>query len=162
MADNIGKGVSKFIADIRKNLDAKSRDELSRVAAEAGAELIRNRTRQGYGIANDGGSIYKLKPLSASYIEYRQRSILSPHTSPGKSNLTFTGQLLDSLTSQRKQLGTWQIILKGTHSKAGIPNSQLAKYVSRSRPFMFLSGGEIEKIRSLVRRTFRELVKSKN
>jgi len=155
MSDTPGKGVSKFIADIRKGLNGKVKDAISEVAAKTGAQLIQRRTREGKGVATDGNATYTLKKLSARYIDFRKRQTLSPHTTATKSNLTFTGEMLGSLTAKRDSPGRWLIILKGSR------NRKLAKYVAKARPFMHLSGGEIATIKSVARKKFDELVKTK-
>ncbi len=160
MAENdLGKGVAKFIAKIKAGLEGSIKDQVSKAAAQMAADLIRDRTRQGYGVANDGGSKFPLAPLSLRYVERRKRSALSPFTSPSKSNLTFSGAMLESLSIKRSSPGNWLVILQGSHPTAGIENSLLARYVSRKRPFMFLSGGEVEQIRNTARKTFQDLVK---
>lgn len=156
---NLGKGVSKFVAEIKKGLTGKLKDEISKVAAMTTASIIQRRTRQGRGVATDGGSLSRLKPLSRSYIEFRKRSKLSAFTTAGKSNLTFTGEMLGSLGAKRLRPGTWQVFLNGTREN-GLTNAQLAKYVSRTRPFMFLAGGEIAQVQAAARRTFESLVKT--
>lgn len=158
--DNIGKGVSKFVADIKRGLEGKYKDKIAEIAAKTGAVLIRERTRKGFGVANDGGAPYRLKRLSPSYVEFRRTQTLSPFTSASMSNLTFTGAMLESLSATRVKTGVWQITLKGTNPRSGLSNAQIARYVSRSRPFLHLSGGEIEEIRDAARDYF-DLVKSK-
>jgi len=161
MAENdLRKGVAKFISDIKKGLDLTTKDKISEVAARVGAQLIQRRTREGLGVATDGGTTYALKKLSKSYIEFRKRSSLSSHTTPTKSNLTFSGLMLGSLTAKRVERGRWQITMNGSN-RNGLTNSQVARYVLKTRPFMHLSGGEIAIIKSAARKKFQELVKTK-
>jgi len=160
MADDFGRDVSKFISNLTRNLSTKAKDAVAEVAARTGVELIRKRTRQGFGVASNYNSKYKLKPLSASYIEYRKTINLSSETSPSKSNLTKTGTMLDSLDAKRTRPGAWSIYLYGQNS-SGKSNAEIARYVSRARPFMFLSGGEIEEIKKAASKKLRELVKTK-
>jgi len=156
---DLSKGVSKFIADITKGLNGKLKDQISEAAATTAAELIRRRTRSGKGVAEDFGTEYPLKKLSAKYIEQRKRSSLSSYTSPTKSNLTFKGDMLGSLTAQRRKPGSWVILLYGTHW-SGKSNSDIARYVQKARPFMNISGGEAAKIKEVARKKFEQLVKS--
>jgi hypothetical protein len=59
-------------------------------------ERIRNRTRQGKGLLG------KLKELSPKYIETRRRDKkLYGETSPKRSNLTRTGEMLNSIVGKR-------------------------------------------------------------
>ena len=158
MANELSKGISKFISDITKNLELKIKDQIAEVAAKAGAQLIQRRTRAGKGVADDYGSEYPLKKLSPKYIEFRKRSSLSAHTSATKSNLTFKGDMLGSLDAERVKPGSWVIILKGSHW-SGKSNSDIARYVQKTRPFMHISGGEAAKIKDAARKKFNELVK---
>ena len=61
--------------------------------------LIRDRTRKGFGVPHAGGSKEPLKALSANYIQWRQKNKrkLSKFAKPSKSNLTRTGRMLESL-----------------------------------------------------------------
>ncbi len=86
---DLGKGVSKFVKEIRSLVTGKAKDAISETAARTGAQLIQRRTRAGQSVAEDGGAPYNMKRLSPSYIEFRKTQRLSPWTSPGKSNLTF-------------------------------------------------------------------------
>lgn len=88
--------------------------------ADLAAELIVTRTALGKGADTDGGTPVKLAPLSESYKAVRGKKVrfltnkktkkifaapgktvnLSSLTSPGKSNLTATRQMLDSIYGQ--------------------------------------------------------------
>lgn len=88
--------------DFSKNLK-KIMDELLRQAEESlndlgneAAQLIKKRTRLGYGVSEVGGTKEKLEPLSEPYKKQRKGKISGP-TTPAKSNLTYSGELLDDL-----------------------------------------------------------------
>jgi hypothetical protein len=61
-------------------------------------DRIYNKTKQGYSMATDS----KLDPLSYGYVKYRQKYQYIYNTGkffkPERSNLTFTGQMLEALT----------------------------------------------------------------
>lgn len=65
------------------------------------AKNVKTRTRRGFGVNKEGGSSIKLKPLTPNYKEHRKnlkrKGTLSAETKPSKSNLTKTGEMLDSL-----------------------------------------------------------------
>jgi hypothetical protein len=73
---------------------------------------IKLRTKLGQGVREFGGNPFKFEPLMSaknnmtgkpSTVEARKRMTdLSPETSPGKSNLTMTGQMLNSITYTAK------------------------------------------------------------
>lgn len=64
-------------------------------------DVIRERTRNGYGITRENGNIVSLPELKESTIKRRERldrdGRLSPETTPFFSNLTESGKMLDSL-----------------------------------------------------------------
>lgn len=68
--------------------------------------IIKVRTRLGKGVEN--GSFYSLqsqKPLSPKYQKFRKKFTgLSQFTTPKRSNLTLTGQMLDSIKGIRSGL----------------------------------------------------------
>lgn len=103
---------------------AASKPQLLDKVAQEAATIVVRRTRLGFG-ARDGKK-EKLKKLSEGYIKQRKRSTeLSPFTSPRKSNLTFTGQMLESVHAQ----GHTVRIPKGR-------NSRVATYVTeQGRPW---------------------------
>lgn len=144
--------------------------ENTRKFAEFGADIIRKRTRLGYGVAQNGGSRFRLKPLADSYIQQRRgqvifykdkngkvrrvpvrgnirpRKKLSDKTTPGKSNLTFTAQMLDSIQGKVTGPGRGQIEPTGTRDD-GESNQTIAQYAHENgRPFLFFSNNEIKQL----------------
>lgn len=147
---------SKSLKDVVKK--AESQGLLTNVAARA-IELIVRRTREGKGVRRPGGSTYRLKPLSASYVRFRREnaSRLSSFTSPRKSNLTFTGQLLNSLALKK---GARSIVITPTGIRDdGQSNAAVAKHVSRVRPFLALSKDEQREVGDFFRRTFDDIAR---
>lgn len=145
--DDLAKGVSKFTQNLRtKLLSTQAVDGLSEAYAREAAQTIKERTRRGYGLDRDGANLGRLAKLSPMYIERRRAMNLSPETSPGMSNLTQEGHLLDSFTAKRRRPGLWYVALPGNHPNAKIPNATLARYLSRKRPFLYLSASEIQKL----------------
>jgi hypothetical protein len=64
-------------------------------------EIIKKRTRKGYGITKkNDGEWTQLKELAESTIEARKSKKLHKDTKPSKSNLTETGQLLDGIKQE--------------------------------------------------------------
>lgn len=64
--------------------------------------------------------------------QLREKPDLSPNTNPGikRSNLTYSGNLLDSLTARtNKSTGTITIFFKGNHPIAKVSNNQLYKWL---------------------------------
>lgn len=69
-------------------------------------EKIKTRTRLGKGVT-DGKEIVGLAPLTENYIKKREdsRGELSNVTKPKRSNLTFTGQLLEAIDGVKLSTG---------------------------------------------------------
>lgn len=109
-------------------------------------ELIKYRTRSG---ASATGS---LKSLAESTKEYRKRysSNLSSETSPGESNLTATGQLLDAIIGKATDNGLTFTInrkkRKGELSggKSDLTNEEVRKYVEQSREFLLMGKEDLK------------------
>ena len=153
------RDVAKFSKSLRKVIkDAEKSGTLVNLAAVA-IDVIQKRTRSGKGVKKPGGSTYRLKPLSKNYIAFRRAnaSRLSGLTSPGKSNLTFTGQLLYSL-GLKKATKRLTIEPQGTRVD-GKTNAEVAKYVSKVRPFLALSRDEQVVVEKFFRKTFDDIVK---
>ena len=152
-------------------LKSISKAQLQKIA-EAAADMIRVRTRKGFGVKRHAGQESKLKPLSKSYIAQRKGEIafftsdsgdVIPYkpknpkkinrslTSPGKSNLTFSGQMLDSLTGSALSQGKAIVKLKGTRDDKKT-NAEVGEFVSVERPFMRLSGKELKKIADILKK----------
>lgn len=143
------KDFMREIAALEKKLEKLVEDKasprvLNRVAEET-ARLIVKRTRLGFGVTEQGQKI-RLKRLSDKYMEMRRRRrrFIDPTTSPGKSNLTFTGQMLRSVQARKDRVQ----IPSGR-------NEKVAGFVSMGgRPFFNISKQE----RSQLVRYFKNLV----
>ena len=99
-------------------------------------DLIVKRTRLGYGVEKDLGSKKRLAKLSPNYVKRRKMfEGLSENTRPSRSNLTLTGQMLDSIISTAK---TGIIEIKPTGRRDdGKRNVDIARYQEeggRGRP----------------------------
>ena len=106
----------------------------------------------------------RLKPLSSSYRKFRNsfQGFKSQFFRPNKSNLTFTGQLLDSLkgtANVRKQ----RVQIKPTgRRKDGLTNEQLAEYVAQQgRPFLGIDEKGLKRIEQIIKRDLRRTQKKR-
>lgn len=139
--------LEKLFDSLDKTVDDITSNATLEDIGRAIAEIIRVRTRLGYGVSRQGSKRTKLKPLSDMYKAYRRqnRRRLSPETSPNKSNLTFTGQLLDSLTFKAGR-GKLRVEPSGRR-RGGLTNLKLAEHVTdQGRPFLNLSDNELKQI----------------
>lgn len=117
------------------------------------ANQIKKRTRLGYGVAS-GGKQIRLKPLTEKYIETRQdfSENLSEATTPKRSNLTATGQLLDAIqgtgATAKAEIGfnpnSRRSGLTGRGAR-GLTNVKLKEYVEKIRPFFGLTNAEVNR-----------------
>lgn len=116
---------------------------------------VKKRTRLGYGVDSPGANRKGLKALSPNYIKKRRldkkRGRLHPDTTPSKSNLTRTGQMLNSLQG-KAQSGRKGIINLKASRNDGKTNPEIAGYnEEKGRKFMNLSNLELKRARQLVR-----------
>ncbi len=157
--------LNKFIDKIGRVLTDAGKSENLMPVAEKAIEIIRTRTRLGYGVGpgtSGTGDRFKLASLSSSYILHRKRNAgrLSSFTSPSRSNLTFSGQMLQSMTAVFLAPGSVVIDFTGSRSD-GEDNAQIAKYVSGKRPFLNLSKNEVEQLKSFHASVFGDLLDSR-
>lgn len=134
--------IQRGVADL---LNQKQMQDLG----EAAVFMIRKRTLNGFGVAKLGSSASRLKPLSDSYKKYRRRNALrlSPLTSPTRSNLTFSSEMLASLDVVRTRTG--RVIIHPTGRRNdGYTNFQISKFVAKQgRSFNTLSRNELKKLK---------------
>lgn len=160
MASNNEK-LEKLKRQFSQVIELALKPSITRPLAEKYADLIRRRTRLGYGVG-EGFKQTKLLDLADSTKEQRDRysENLSSATTPNRSNLTATGQLLDAIEGKGSEARIEIIIndardrnLSGKKSKIG--NKELAGYVQKTRPFFALSSSQQKE---LVRDIKNELV----
>lgn len=171
------KGIKRKIRKIAKELGG---DILSKQLESLRPEIIKmiiKRTRgRGRGV-KDGEEI-RLKPLSDSYKKVRKGELaffkrksgllsvfdprktrgrkkkikLHPETTPTKSNLTATGQLLDSIKARKKKFSLIFFIAKRKKKRLvgkasnKVNTQDVAEYVQKDRPFLSLSNKEKKKV----------------
>jgi hypothetical protein len=147
-----------------KDLEIKLKAAVETLRSPAGmkkiglraVEMVRLRTRLGYGVAKQGAVKERLKSLSRPYVGQRAEfKGLSDLTSPGKSNLTRTGQMLDSLDVKSTGTGTVKYGPTGERDD-GLSNQEVAGYVSEKRPFVNLSNVEEKRIQDSIGKDLRE------
>lgn len=165
------------LRDLEKKLknieDGFTKSKLGKDAGEFVAERIRRRTRLGRGLEGP------LKPLSPSYKEFRRGNLafftteagvvvpvknprrkpkLSPNTSPGKSNLTFTGQMLDAIRVISVSIG--KVTVGFAPGRSGkLTNKKVAEYVSKERPFFGLTKAEEAGLQKFISDALRKIVR---
>lgn len=143
----------------------KDRAFLNNLAKET-AEQVKRRTRLGKGI-NSSGKNERLKQLKESYKKVRKKysGNLDKDTSPGKSNLTATGQLLNALRGVYKNRSIIIDFDKESRGKTltgrkdSVKNSELVGYQEdKGRRFFDLSDSELNGLRRKIANRIRKLL----
>lgn len=127
--------------------------------------IIFERTKRGQGVTNDSGPSdtirnKRLKRLSPAYVSFRRGTVrfttkagervqfrvrkpsLGKFGSAGRSNLTLTGQMLDSIQSRVSRNAIRVFIPNTPRSDSELSNAEIAKEVSKDRPFFAISKSE--------------------
>lgn len=180
------KQFTKTINTIAGEVSAAATPSLMKQIGEEAARLIYVRTKLGYGVKNNNGTRQKLRPLNPFYIAvrkvvkggnakkikqiYQETGIRPPSklptgldetTTPAKSNLTFSGQMLKSIkvkTTKQNEV----IIGPQGYRNDGLTNEQVANSVQKfGRPFMFLSNLEIGKLKRFAKNGFSSIFKER-
>lgn len=146
---------------MRKKLDKFATPKRMGKLAKNAANDVKKRTRLGGTAEKSGGFDKKLKPLSESYKRFRggkqvkfktkdgkevsfkpKKPKMHSAASPKKSNLTFTGELLNSIRGKGVSQGKGLIYLEDNDR-----NIQIAKWQAKQgRTFMVLTNAQIKKI----------------
>jgi hypothetical protein len=158
---------SKFLKTMGKAYSQMESREEMQAAGEFCVGRIVRRTRVGQGVSRAGAESESLKPLSQSYRQFRAGKIaffrkgaavvpykpdapppLAGTTTPGKSNLTLSGQLLASIKvltagAGRAVIGAAGDRLNFLRGKSLLSNADVAGFVSKERPFLNLSRAEL-------------------
>lgn len=134
----------------------------SRSLALSAIDIIVKRTKLGYGVKDNYGTKYRLPTLSQRYVKFRRRyTKLSNTTSPSKSNITLTGELLDSIGIKKAGVGNVTISAIGSHV-GGLTNEKLIGYLQQQgRYFMRVSELEFNQLVRIYRKTFGDLLQKK-
>lgn len=158
-----------------------SPQELRKIG-EIAAEMVRTRTRLGYGVREDRGKRQKLKPLADSTKKVRAGKLafknirgtvvpfppdleenkvkLHPLTSAGKSNLTRSGQMLDSW--KVISVGQGRVLIGPTGQRDdGLTNEQVAEFSEElGRPFGYITDIEYKRLVDEVRKRLTKIAES--
>lgn len=160
----------RAVADLRAVLDKIDRrflgrgDKNKKIMKALGLEsvdIIVKRTRAGFGVKRTGGNARKLKPLSKRYIEFRRRNrrLLGKAGRIRKSNLTFTGQMLDSVKILKSNSRGFEVGPSGRRNDRK-RNADVGRWVTQQgRPFMNLGRKEITSLSRFLRDEFDQRLK---
>lgn len=142
-ADDFDKEMEKLIKSVSK------KSNFERIG-EFAANLIKKRTLLGYGVRDQGGKKEKLKALSAKYKDFRKKNPPTGPTTAGKSNLTYTGDMLNAVDYK----------VNGTNIEIGIfddAESEKAFWnMLNDREFINLSDSEIKQVGQYIKKIIDE------
>ena len=184
------------IADIIKKIDKATTPTNADLKAtgEEIVESIVQRTRAGYGVTKQvGGKQTRLKRLSKSYTDQRKGKLqfftkdgrtfpvknkkgkktikkpnLSKTTTPGRSNLTATGQLLESLFYKTRKIGFGLIIIALKEGRGAdlfgnppkVNNSEITQFQRKAgREYLGLSKTQKRRVQDNLSKRIRERVR---
>lgn len=144
--------------DLKHLIEKTVNSQLSEKLGTLAIEMIKTRTRLGSGVPELGKAQQKLAPLADTTKVKRKREKaagrLSSKTTPAKSNLTQTGELLDNIkfiTSGK----TLEIYI------AGDRNRKVATYVADARPFFTLSKSEVSRLADVIQLAINSYLKQR-
>ena len=165
MAANVD--MKRIFRILKRNMDAALSDKEMKKLGEMAAKMIKVRTRLGFGIVGSGRNIRrkKLKGLAQSTIDRRAKAKLNGETTPKRSNLTFTGQLINSLKVTSVSNGKVTINATGSRSDAKIDNEELAEIHETGGPrlprrrFLDLTVPEEKKLNRFYRKNLGDLLR---
>lgn len=145
--DMARRTLEQFIRNLRRGVGSSFDKKFMKSLGELAIKQIVTRTKKGSGVNRTGGDARRLKPLSESYIQHRVRNRfrLDPSTSPRRSNLTFTGQLLRSM--RVKEVSKRKVVWgpNKRRRRGGLTNERLGEIVAeKGRPFNNLSKTDIQ------------------
>ena len=153
--------VSVFLKDVESGVfSSRGMKQIGKIAKE----IIYKRVKSGYGVDSErSGSPKKkrLKPLSDSYKAYRRgdiefrtvdgrvipfpgdrrNKVTGKFGKPGKSNLTFSGEMLDSFEIKAGKLEL-ELIIPNTRRRDGKTNSEVYEFARKDRPFFAITNAE--------------------
>lgn len=172
-------------AEINKTLKELGNRENMKTILDEATTIVRRRTLLGFGVPSNGASRVKLKPLSQSYKDqragkvvfytdklgrvrrvktgpgFKSRIKLSDRTTPSKSNLTLSFQMLASLRGRYVRPGFGVVEPTGTRSD-GMTNAQIAEFVTeQGRAFLNLSNNEIRQLEIFIENIGLKILKKK-
>lgn len=135
-----------------------------RVMKELGDEIretVQVRTRSGFGLSEEGNREVKFPKLSKDYVKHRNKMKLSPNTTPSKSNLHKSGEMIEGLKVNAK---TNKTVILNKNQKQNIKLEYQTSKRSIGTPFrkfMGLSGRDEKKVVSFLLDKLVKILKSR-
>lgn len=154
-----------FRLEVEKELNKFLKTEFLKKYGDKIIDIIYKRTKTGKGVSDSGNkaSITKLQALAQSYIERRKKKPgKGEFFSPSRSNLTYSGQLLDAMTFNISN-GVISVYIKdSTRSDSDSTNAEVANYVEENgRKFFNLAVEEQKIITTMIEKDVRDIIRRK-
>jgi len=154
-------------AAFKRKLEQQLRRAINRTTmqdvGDFAVELVQKRTRLGYGVPDAEAPREKLKELKQSYVSQRQKDRangkLSSRTTPKKSNLTRTDQMISSIAVTKAIEGSVSYGPTGSRTDSKLSNKEVAEHVSKVRPFLSLSDREVKQVTDYLRKILDKFLK---
>lgn len=159
--------VNKDLLDLRKRTERLFKQVTSRknlnIIGQLTVDIIYKRVKAGKGVDDDTlGSAdratnrfpeqTKLDDLSETYINFRKKNRpRGKFASVRRSNLTYTGQMLEALGFRRVGTGVEINIKETFRYDTELTNRMVAEFASEKRPFLALTKKEFKIIEDKVR-----------
>lgn len=169
--------MAKKIEDYIKKIEALrdkllQKENISPLAEKLKKQIVNRSRVSGLGVTDSGG-LEKFDSLSDKYVEYRKskKKNLSSKTKPGRSNITATGSLLESIDYEISK-DTIRFYFKDTSRKdlngksVSIKNSEVASAMQQrydenkkgGRQFFKLSNADKKTIIDEIRKAIKKLL----
>ena len=156
------------MANVKVNITASQIIAGLRISPSALLEMSDFWVKRVQGFTRSGKSLVtndRIKALSAPYVARRRsyRGSTGQAFSPTKSNLTLTGQLLESVKgSANVRLQRVQLACVGSRSGESLTNARLAGYVAeQGRPFLGLDDKGRARMVQIVLRDLRRTLRKR-
>lgn len=145
------RGNTKIIECIRKAKKKVFTKSFFEQLAKEMADTVRVRSQLGGSVSEQNKGKKPFKKLSPGYVKQRESfKGLSNLTTPKKSNITRTGQLIESITGKGLSKGL-EIELTGKRTDSSLTNDEVGKFLrEQGRPFLNFSNVEMKKLRRLI------------
>lgn len=153
--------IKSIVTRLNKVLADAANPQIYKYLADFSVKLIVKRTRLGYGVDGFLEQKHRLNPLSMKYVDRRKKlASLSKNTSPGKSNLTLTNQMLESVRVLKVTNRGATIGPSGGRNDSRSSNQDIARFnAEKGRVFLNLSDLEFAQMFREYRRVFGDLLK---
>lgn len=162
MTSKLQNDLTKKLEEMAKQITLPKNTRQLEVIGQLAVDLIVKRTRLGFGVKKNGGKRFRLASLTEGYVKQRKKGGLSSFTRPKKSNLTRTGQMLESVKILKLSRGVITVGPQGKRND-GKSNDDIAIWNAKrkGRSFIYISDNEYNQLRRAYRKMFGDLLKKK-